>query len=303
MTFSFQKKSSIELLEQLRAELGEPEAVYQLHFRRLLWIALGTGALLLGAFVLGALTRLGIVQGGVAAVLGNILAKFILVLLVGGIVGLVGLVRAGLKGKLTVLIFPSGLAQLCGGKLLSFPWSEITTVRLVGLKRPLDVIPHDPQEPPQPVYVAFDETDSKLGSGHWLELVRIDQTQVKFGAILDGFPDLVRNVQQRTFPHMWERLQEQWQQGGVVPWGPLVVTAAGIWHNDELLPWAEFGGCSLSRAYLKLLRRPHNQQNKGKADVWLKIESDELPNLHVMLAWLAHRQVFGSRTYRQALEV
>jgi hypothetical protein len=258
------------------AELGDPDAVFHVsrgRYQAKLWV--GVGLILGTAAVLG----LGWFVGLGLAALG-FAGKLIFTPPVIGAVILVTMYR---QRGLVVLVYPTGLLRLQRGAVESYPWDEVSEVRLKLQQA----------DPPKTRYA-----DDGTPTGCWfkaevpslmlwkagLVVERDDGVEAHLGPALADYDALVREVQRRTFPRLWAAAWGKFCDGEPVAFGDLEVTATGLRHGGKRLPWRDFKEFTVSQGKLSV-------KKVGGWVPWLMLDTNKVPNLHVLypLVEEAHR--------------
>jgi hypothetical protein len=101
--------------------------------------------------------------------------------------------------------------------------------------------------------------------------------QLVLDETLQNLRQLREIVEERTLDHFLAPALEQLRDGAPVPFGKLWVSALGIMHGNQLLPWNRFGHAVAERGEVAVYDR-----ERGKA--FCKVNTGEVPNIHVLLA-------------------
>ncbi len=255
------------LLERCQAELGDPDALFRIDPGRF-WTKLSLGAGLLALGVVG--NYLWWVHG--PAKFDAFLAKAMIAPPVIGI-GLLGhLYRT--RG-LCVLVYPTGLLRLQRGEVESYPWPEVTEVRLKADKATVEVERDEAGEVTDG-WLAVDPPAFQLWNAA-LTVRRADEATAKLTPVVTGYADLAERVQRATFRLLWPAAAARFRAGEAVTFGPFEVSRAGLRFGGKPLPWADLGDVAVASKNLSVKR-------KGKWLPWAAKELEEVPNPHVLLA-------------------
>lgn len=186
---------------------------------------------------------------------------------------------------LRVLIYPTGLLRIQRGEIDSFPWDEITALKMK----------LQPQGEPQfrrddngELTEAWIETGAPTFQvwSVWLELTRLDGTSIKLSAVLADFPELAVLVQRKSFPHLWSAVQAK------LAIGANVELADKFEFNDRELRQGKVSIRWDEMKYLKLTGKLLSAKKKGN---WFKTgmarDTTGLVNLHVLMAYAAEQGV------------
>jgi hypothetical protein len=236
-------------------DLGEPIAEFRPGpFQKALRFAGGIAGSLFGLALSGLMVYA--LLGGPARRAGFGVFKGILVgiaLLSGGIATLWRAVRSE---KLQVYVFARGLARVQGSQADVFHWEDVNEVRRNANVKTKGL------------------TVSKSSQ---LILKLRDGRQLVFDESLSRFKDLHALVEEHTRDFMLTALREALKAGAVVAFGPLAVSAEGISHGSQALPWAECAGVKNSGGSLIVSRT-------GVKRPFCKVPLEEVPNPHVLTA-------------------
>lgn len=255
-------------LTRAREELGEPDAVYQVGaawFRTKLVLGLVLIAVgFAGCTVLFAT--------GFKAL--HVLLHFILWPLGVGVGLIVNLVK---QRGLVVLVYPTGLLRLRRGEVESFPWAELTEVRLKTARAEKVVVVRDAGGDPTACWLPV-EVPTVMLWNTGITVVRADGTTAEFTPVLAGFAELAEEVQRRSFPHLWAAAAGRLREGRAVAFGKLEANAAGLFHGGKVLPWGKLGKLSVGQGQLSI-------EEKGKWLPWATVKPvAEVANPHVLFA-------------------
>jgi hypothetical protein len=266
-------------LDVVRAELGEPDAVYHVSPGRF-WAKAGVGLALVGY--------------GAAA---NYLwwahgpqrfdhAAFLL-LVVPPLTGLSLLGHVWRTWGLHVLAYPTGLLRVQAGEAESYPWAEVDEVRLTADQGTIRY-DRDGSGELAGCWVAVDPPAFRLWSAG-LTVRRADGVSAKLTPAVAGYADLAERVQRATFRYLWGPAWAAVRAGEAVGFGPFEATAAGLRHGKDVLPWAAVGEVAVAAKAVTV-------KKKGAWLTWASKELDEVPNPHVLLGVIAE----AKRTARAA---
>jgi hypothetical protein len=255
------------LLERCQMELGDPDAVFRVGAGRV-WVKLALAA---------GLVLYGVVANYLWWVHGP--ARFdhiVLLVLIGPpITGLSLLGHLYRTRGLCVLAYPTGLLRLQRGEVESYPWDEVTEVRLKADAGTF-VILRDEAGETLSGWLEVEPPTFQLWNAH-LTVRRADGTTAKLTPAVGGYPDLVAHVQRETFRALWPKTLARFRAGERVEFGPLEVSRTGLRYEKNLLPWADLSEVAVSSKHL-------NVKRKGKWLPWVSKDLDEVSNPHVLLA-------------------
>lgn len=260
------------------SELGEPEAIFRISLPRFLFqVVLGV-LLIVGGILLNYLWW---VHGP------QKIDHLAIVLLFPPVLGLVLLRRVLRQRGLMILLYPSGLLYLRRGQALVFLWQEITEVWLHFSHLKERLLESDEQGVRTACLLRpVDSFSDDLFSSS-LTLVRQDGVEVQITPAVNGYRQLLLEIQRRTFPRLWRRAWSQFQRQGYVFFGPLVVSGEGLHWSKAVLPWDQFDGLRIQQSKLLV------QQKKKLGRTWRSTPVSNLPNLAVLWALVEEAQQQG----------
>jgi|GEM_PF-410607 len=108
----------------------------------------------------------------------------------------------------------------------------------------------------------------------YAEVLRVDglyKNVARLGVLLE------RGISQTRRPIVEAKLR----QGEQVSFGPLALSAGGLHHDDQMLPWADFGGVGIAQGRLVLLRTD--------GTIWAQPALADLENLMLLRQMLQAR--------------
>ncbi|MBX9627741.1 MAG: hypothetical protein K2X82_28335 [Gemmataceae bacterium] len=251
------------------AELGEPDRVFQV----------GAGWLRAKLLVGVGLVVYGVVANYAWWVHGpQNFHHFVLHLLIWPpALGVGLLVHMFRQRGLVVLVYPAGLLRLRRGEVDSFPWAEVTAVRLKVQKAETAVVVRGPDGEPVSAWLPAEVPAVQMWTAG-LTVVRADGVEAHFGPAIGSYDGLAREVQVRTFGRLWADAWGRFRAGEAVAFGDLSAAPAGLRHGGKLLRWAEVKEVSVAGGKLVV-----KQAGKWLGWATLKDVSD-LPNPHVLFA-------------------
>lgn len=251
------------------AELGDPDRVFQVGAR---WLR---AKLLLGV---------GLIVYGVAAnyawwVHGpqNFHHVVLHLLIWPPALGVALLIHMYRQRGLVVLIYPAGLLRMRRDEVDSFPWAEITAVRLKVQKADEAVVVRGNGGELLSAWLPAEVPAVQMWTAG-LTLVRADGVEAHFGPAVGGYDALATEVQARTFPRLWAEAWGRFRAGEAVSFGDLQASPAGLRHNGKLLRWAEVKEVSVAGGKLVV-------KQAGKWLGWATVkDATDVPNPHVLFA-------------------
>jgi hypothetical protein len=265
-------------LTRARAELGEPEELFQISRGRFL-AKLAVGVLLL---------LYGVVANYFWWVHGP--AKFShieLFLLV-----LVPLFGAGLlwhmyqNRGLFVLVYPTGLLRLRRGEVDSFPWAEVDHIKLKVKQAAAAVLVRVEGDLTE-CWLPVDIPTIKIWEAG-LTVTRRDGAQARFGPALTDYDRLAEEVQRRTFAALWRLVWGRFRAGEEVAFDDLKVSPGGLRHETKFLPWRDLKEVSVAQGRLSV-------KQSGKWLPWVVKDVTGIPNPHVLFALIEEARRLHAR--------
>lgn len=255
-------------LTRARAELGEPDALFQISRGRFLvklWT--GLGLILGGAVTVYLFWLLGLV--GFAA----FLAKFLVLLPLSGIVLLWRMYR---NRGLLVLVYPTGLLRLRRGEVDSFPWAEVEHVRVKAQRPGTAVFDRGPDGHPATCWFPIDAPAVLLWTAR-LTVARTDGVEAHFDPVLGDYGRLAEELQRRSFAALWPVIWGRFRAGHPIAFGDLEANVVGLRYQSKLLHWRDLKELSLVQSKLTV-------KQAGKWFPWAVKDLGEVPNPHVLFA-------------------
>jgi hypothetical protein len=253
-------------LSRAQTELGEPEAIFRISRGRYiakLWV--GIGLIVGSSAAITALIVFGLFD------FAGIFAKFILAPPFIGIAILYTMYR---QRGLTVLIYPTGLLRLQRGQVDSFPWEEITEIRIKVQRLELPKIVHDGEGNPSACWLPVEVPSIQIWKSS-LVIERHDGNEAYFGPALADYGRLAELVQRRTFPRAWEDARDRWLAGEVIAFGDLEVAPSGLRHNGKRLRWRDFKELAISQGRLSV-------KKLGGWLPWAVLDVSKIGNPHIL---------------------
>lgn len=249
-------------------ELGEPDALFRVSPR---WfrakLAVGLGLILYGVVA----NYLWWVHGPGRG--GHI--QFELLLLppiIGG-----GLLVFMYRNRgLRVLVYPTGVLRLRPGGVESFPWDEVTEVRLKLDPAGEPRFARDDAGRPTACWLPAKVPTFQVWNA-WVEVERADGTEARFSPALADYPALAEHIQRGTFVVLWPKVLAKLARGGEVEFGDLSVGPAGLRAGKQTLRWADVADVTVSQKTLSVKR-------SGGWLPWFAKEVTAVPNPHLLLA-------------------
>jgi hypothetical protein len=254
-------------LTRAEEELGTPDAIFRIsraRFTTKLWTGI---ALILGSSVLIAFL---IVMNWFDAAL---LAKLILAPLVVGIGILVTMYR---QRGLIVMIYPTGLLRLQRGAVDSFPWDEISGVRLKIQRLDAAEIVYGPDGEPVAAWLPS-EAPAFLVWKAGLTLERFDGTEAHISPALADYDRLAELVQRRTFARTYAAVRDKLLAGEAVLFGDLEMSSRGFRYTTKSLRWRDFKEIVVAQGKLTI-------KKEGGWIPWAIMDVSRVPNPHVLFA-------------------
>jgi hypothetical protein len=258
-------------LSMAESALGEPDETFRISRARVrakLWTGIG---LIFGSIAVIALAVL-LGLGFDAA----LLAKIILMPMIVGATLLVTMYR---QRGLMVLAYPAGLLRLQRGAVVSFPWDEITEVRLKIQRLDSAELTWTEDGEPKNCWLPT-EAPSLMVWQASMVLERADGTEAHVSPAIADYDRLVKLVQRRTFPRLWIEARDRLLNGESIAFGDLVVTGAGLKHTSKKLAWKDFKELVIAQGRLTV-------KKSGGWMPWAVLDVSKVPNPHVLFALVA----------------
>ena len=165
--------------------------------------------------------------------------------------------------RLTILIFPDGLAELCNGRVRVCRWEQIDTVT-----RNLD------ESAERPSWAACR-----------LRLCDGEQMVYKANRI-ERLDQLGAQIEAAVAPGQLAQALESLTAGGPVPFGPLELSATGIAKGSKLLRWEDCETFRVEKGHLQIYQQ-------GSGWKWCNVPFSDLPNAQVLLRLLREHHSFA----------
>jgi hypothetical protein len=174
-----------------------------------------------------------------------------------------------------VLQFPTGLLHLRPGVVESFPWDEVESVTLKAAAGSAVVV-RTSEGDIHSAWIAVPTTVVQVWNS-WVRLTRADGTTAKLTTILQGFPDLVREVQVETFTRLWPKVRDALVAGESVQFGPFFATLQELKMGKKTIAWKDVKKITPSQKLLSIER-------KGGWVPWVAAPLDQVTNPHLFVA-------------------
>jgi hypothetical protein len=266
--------SADEHLIRSMAELGEPESLFHVSRGRF-FTKLGVGLLLLVLGVVG--NYLWWVHG--PGRFDALVAHLLILLPLLGIALFWHMYR---HRRLFVLVYPTGLLRLRRGEVDSFPWEDITQIRLKVQRTAAPELRRGPDGSLTECWLPVDVPTFQLWNAG-LTVARSDGVEAHFGPALTQYSVLAEQVQQRTFHVLWPRIWEQFLLDLPVSFGVLECTRLGLRHAGKFLRWADLKEVSIAQGKLSI-------KQGGKWLPWALLDISSIPNPHLLFALITEAQ-------------
>lgn len=270
-------------LSRARAELGEPEELFQISRGRLL-AKLAVGVLLLLHGI--AANYFWWVRG--PATLGHVEILFLVIL---PLFGAALLYHMYLNRGLVVLIYPTGLLRLRRGEVDSFPWAEVDHVMLKVKQAGAAVFVRDGLDNLTGCWLPVEIPTVKIWEAG-LTVARDDGAEARFGPALTAYDRLAEEVQRRTFAVLWPQVWGRFRAGDGVSFDDLEVSPGGLRHEKKYLPWRELKEVAVVQGKLSV-------KQTGKWLPWAVKDVAGLPNPHVLFALIEEARRLARPPVRQ----
>jgi hypothetical protein len=256
-------------LTRAQAELGEPDALFQVSRARFLAkLAVGLG--LVGYGIVA--NYLWWVHG--KATFGHLELFFLVIIPLFGVSLLWHMYR---NRGLVVLVYPAGLLRLRRGEVDSFPWAEVDHVRLkVQRAEEADLVRDGATGEPVGCWLPVHVPSVKIWEAG-VTVARADGVEAHFGPALTDYDRLAEEVQRRTFAVLWPQVWGRFRAGVPVAFGALEVGPDGLRHEKKFLPWRELKELTVAQGRVSV-------KQTGKWLPWVLLDVTGLPNPHVLFA-------------------
>ena len=166
--------------------------------------------------------------------------------------------------RLTIVIFPDGLAEVCNGRVRICRWEQIDSVT-----RNLD-------------------ESSERPSWAVCRLRLCDGEQMVFKASrVERLDQLSAQIEAAVAPDQLAQALDTLTAGGTVPFGPLEISAAGIAKGSKLLRWEDCETFRVEKGRLQVYQN-------GTGWKWCNVPFSELPNAQVLLKLLREHNSFAT---------
>lgn len=270
-------------LTRARAELGEPDELFQISRGRFL-AKLAVGVLLLLYGVVA--NYFWWVHGPASFGHFEILLLVVVPLLGGGL-----LYHMYRNRGLVVLIYPTGLLRLRRGEVDSFPWAEVDHIKLKVQKAATAVLVRDGADGLVGCWLPVDIPTVKIWEAG-LTVAREDGAEARFGPALTDYDRLAEEVQRRTFAALWPLVWGRFRAGEAIAFDDLEVSPEGLRHEKKFLPWRELKEAAVAQGRLSV-------KQAGKWLPWVMKDVSGLPNPHVLFALIEEARRLARPPVRQ----
>lgn len=177
---------------------------------------------------------------------------------------------------LRVMVYPTGLLRLRPDEAESYPWAEVTAVKLKGDPDGGPVFVRDPDGRPTACWLPLKVPTFQVWNSY-VGVERADGGDAHFSPALADYPGLVERIQRGAFAVQWPAALKTLAAGGEVKFGDLAVFPGGLRANDQTVKWAEVKEVGLSGKSLVVKRH-------GGWLPWFAKELTAVPNAHLLFA-------------------
>lgn len=176
---------------------------------------------------------------------------------------------------LHILAYPTGLLRMQDDQAESYPWAELTEIRLRADRGEVKVERGEGGEPTA-CWIAVEPPLMKFWDAG-LTAVRRDGTEATFTPAVAEYPDLARRVQVGTFAALWPDVWDRFASGEVLAFGGYTADLTGLHAGKQSVGWADVAAAEIAGKKLTVKR-------SGKWLAWAAVELAGIPNPHVLLA-------------------
>jgi hypothetical protein len=265
-------------LIEITSRLGEPDSTHRTNAGSVVWrVVLGT-AIIIAAAVLHFLMWSGVVPwpGGARAHGIKLWIILLAAMFIGPGVGAYLIFFAIRSLKMWVLAYPTGLFVWHRGKVIAFPWDEIRAIQITGLPEKAVLHRAGGDQAADAYWYDLSRAGRRL-FGTVLMLTRSDGEQLGLPSTLGDFAALGRRVQEETYRRLFPTMEDDFQAGQPVAFGPIVCGLGGITVRKSTLPWADVA--ALDRVQDKLEVKRAGKKKRA----WAKVELNEVVNVHLLM--------------------
>jgi hypothetical protein len=117
------------------------------------------------------------------------------------------------------------------------------------------------------------------GAQTTLKIIASDSRQLNLTHALTDMNGLAEFIKSQVYPGIMEEYRGMYNQGDPLSFGPLILTAKGIQHKDQMLQWENLGRVSLGRGILSL------EPTDGPR---IRIPAHRVPNIEICTQLIEH---------------
>ena len=261
-------------LNEITERLGEPDATFRTNPRSVAWrFSLGV-AMVVAAVLLHFLLWTGEIPWPNFKHF-----KIWILLFLGGVIGpgaglyVIAFAIGGMK--MWVLAYPTGLFVWHRGRVLAFPWDDVTELRLAGL--PDKAVLERPDGPDGLPIAYYDLTRSgRRVFGTTITLVRADGEEIALPSTLENFADLGRRAQEETYARLFPTFCQRFRAGYSLPFGPMAIERDSLSVGTASITWGGVDGLERKADKLEV-------KEILKKKPFAKCDLSEVANPHILM--------------------
>jgi hypothetical protein len=254
------------------AALGEPISVHRVSGGRVQWkVSIGFGLIILGIILNVLWWTFGLQK------MAHVLWHLLYMPFAFGI-GLIGQVMWN-RG-VTIYHYPAGILRVGRGKVETFLWDEIASIKVRSDTGKVFGIRGDDQNW-KTIWIAGKIPFIQLWKT-WIELTRTDGTKLKLTPIFEGYETLAEQIQRTTFERTAPTTLQKIAAGEPFAFGPWVVNIDGITMLKSHIAWKDIKKVTMNGRILSL-------SNKSLWRMGKSVDISTLDNPHILMAIMDSR--------------
>ncbi len=187
-------------------------------------------------------------------------------------VSLIALLFAWAGQGLLVCAYEGGLTYQRSRRGMMIPWSSIRAIQTSAVRYGLPGPAHGTQTD---LHLILVRARAEKSGG------RAPTTRLHLPPALTDIDALGETVKQHVYPGLLAENMQELASGKPLVFGPLTLSAEGLMHRKQSIPWQELGGASLQDGVLRL------EPASGNARA-LRLAASRIPNVEVVLQIIQH---------------
>jgi len=178
------------------------------------------------------------------------------------LIGLFSLLYVSRSKNLHVCLHASGMTFQRGRRREIILWEEIRSIHTAAVRYGLSSL--------------------VWGAQTTLVLHTNNRRKIRLTQVLTDLNSLVETVKHHVYPGLLTGYRQIINQGGSLPFGPLLLTPKGVQRDRQFLGWQEIGKVYLGRGFLSI---PSRQNRKSRP---IRVPVRQVPNIDLCVQLIQH---------------